>query len=101
MQRLIEQLSGDGEVFEENALVGRVHYHLDVYQHFSDAGEPVPSHFEVEGRMTAHDALDIAGLHRLGLELTLRFPDGRALDFRIVHEDGTIHSTGRRLYVPA
>jgi hypothetical protein len=100
MQRLIEQPVGDGDVFEANGPVGRVHYHLDVYQHFSDAGEPVPAHFEVEGRVTAHHALDIAGLHRLGLELTLRLADGRALDFRIVHEDGTIHSTARGLYMP-
>jgi hypothetical protein len=28
----------------------------------------------------------------------LRLADGRALDFRFVHEDGTIHSTARGLY---
>lgn len=100
MQRLIEQPVGDGEVFEEKGRVGRVHYHLAVYQHFSEAGEPVPAHFEVEGRVSAHDALDLARLHHLGLELTLRLADGRALDFRIVHEDGTIHSTARGLYMP-
>jgi len=99
MQRLIEQPVGEGEVFEENGRVGRVHYHLAVYQHFSEAGEPVPANFEVEGRITAQDDLDVAGLHRLGLELTLRLTDGRALDFRIVHEDGTIHSTARGLYI--
>jgi hypothetical protein len=100
MQRLIEQWVGDGELFAENGRVGRAHYHLAVYQHFSDEGEPVPANLEVEGRVTAHDDLDIAGLHRLGLELTLRLADGRALDFRIVHEDGTIHSTARGLYTP-
>jgi hypothetical protein len=36
----------------------------------------------------------------LGLELTLRLADGRALDFRLVHEDGTLHSTARGLYAP-
>lgn len=100
MQRLIEQPVGDGDVFEENGPVGRVHYHLAVYQHFSEAGEPVPANFEVEGRITAHADLDVSGLHQLGRELTLRLTDGRALDFRIVHEDGTIHSTARGLYTP-
>jgi hypothetical protein len=30
--------------------------------------------------------------------LTLHLADGRALDFRILHEDGTIRSTARGLY---
>jgi hypothetical protein len=102
MQRLIEQPVGDGEVFGESGPVGRFHYYLAVYQHFSDKdGEPVPAHVEVEGRVTAVDASDdptlVAGLHRLGLELTLRLADGRTLDFRIVGAQGTIHSTGRGL----
>lgn len=102
MQRLIEQPVGDGEVFGESRRVGRFHYHLAVYQHFSDNdGETVPAHVEVEGRITAVDESDdpavVDGLHRLGLELMLRLADGRALDFRIVDAQGTIHSTGRGL----
>jgi hypothetical protein len=100
MQRLVEQPVGEGDVFEENGAVGRVHYHLAVYQHFSEEGDPVPANVEVEGRITGRDDLDIAGLQRLGLELTLRLTDGRALDFRVVGEDGTIHSTARGLYAP-
>jgi hypothetical protein len=34
------------------------------------------------------------------MELTLLLVDGRALDFRVSHEDGTIHSTARGLYTP-
>ena len=83
MQRLIEQPMGDGDVFEEGGRLGRVHYHLAVYQHFSDDGEPVPANLEVEGRITGSNELDIAGLHRLGLEFTLRFADGRALDLTV------------------
>jgi hypothetical protein len=98
MQRLIEQPVGDGDLFEESGRLGRVHYHLAVYRHFSEAGEPVPEHLEVEGRITGSDELDIPALYRLGLEFTLRLADGRALDFRISHEDGTIHSTARGLY---
>jgi hypothetical protein len=99
-QRLVEQPVGDGDLFEEGGRLGRVHYHLAVYQHFSEEGEPVPANLEVEGRISGSDALDIPGLHRLGLELTLRLADGRALDFRLLHEDGTLHSTARGLYVP-
>ena len=98
MQRLIEQPMGDGDLFVENGRVGRVHYHLAVYQHFSDEGEPVPANLEVEGRISATDDLDVAGLHRLGLELTLQLADGRALDFRVLDDDGAIRSTARGLY---
>jgi hypothetical protein len=100
MQRLVEQPMGDGELFQEGGRLGRVHYHLGVYQHFSGDDRPVPANLEVEGRITGDDALDIAGLSRLGLELTLRLADGRALDFHILREDGTIHSTARGLYTP-
>jgi putative phosphoribosyl transferase len=99
MQRLIEQPAAQGDVLEQGAYLGRVHYHLAVYQHFADEeGEPVPPNLEVEGHVTGLDDLDVAGLCAKGAELTLRLADGRALDFRVVHEDGTIHSTARGLY---
>jgi hypothetical protein len=98
MQRLIEQPVGEGDLLEEGGRIGRVHYHLDVYQHFSDDGEPVPANLEVEGRISTHGDLDLAALHRLGLEFTLRLADGRALDFRFIHDDGTVRSTARGLH---
>jgi hypothetical protein len=99
MQRLVEQPAAEGLVHGDTGLLGRVQYHLAVYQHFSDKeGEPVPLHVEVEGRITPVDALDLIALRQQGLELTLRLADGRRLDFRITHWDGTIHSTGRGLY---
>jgi hypothetical protein len=55
VQRLIEQPSDDGDLLEEDAHVGRVHYHLGVYQHFSEqAGEAVPSHVEVNEEGAIH-----------------------------------------------
>jgi hypothetical protein len=100
MQRLVEQPVGDGDLFDEGGRVGRVHYHLAVYQHFADDGEPVPAHLEVEGRITGSEEVDIPGLHGLGVELTLRLADGRALDFRVADEAGAIRSTARGLYSP-
>jgi hypothetical protein len=102
MQRLIEQPSGDGRLFEEAAPVGRVHYHLAVYQHFADHGDdPVPAHIEVEGRLTALDDFDVGRLHGLNFEWTLQLADGRALDIDFVDASGAIHSTGRGLHVNA
>jgi hypothetical protein len=99
MQRLVEQPSDNGEMFEGSACLGRVHYHLSVYQHFSDAlDESVPANLEVEGRIAPLDKVDLIALHRRGSELTLRLADGRALDFSMTDEVGRIHSTGRGLH---
>jgi hypothetical protein len=72
-----------------------------VYQHFSEAepeGEFVPAHFEVEGRITPVDPVDLSTLYQRAAELTLRLADGRLLDFSVADERGTIRSTGRGLY---
>ena len=100
MQRLVEQPVDDGEVLEAGSQVGRVHYHLSVYQQFSEGADQIAlPHFEVEGRLTV-DHLDVAQLHARAAELTLRLSDGRLLDFLIAHQDGRIRSTGRGLYTP-
>jgi len=99
MQRLVEQPTDEGDVFEGDVRVGRVHYHLSVYQHFSDAeDETVPASLEVEGRVVPLDSLDLIERHRRGSELTLHLADGRALDFSMTDEEGRIRSTGRGLY---
>jgi hypothetical protein len=101
MQRLVEQPADEGDVYGGAARIGRVHYHLSVYQHFSEAepeGEFVPAHFEVEGRITPVDPVDLSTLYQRAAELTLRLADGRLLDFSIADERGTIRSTGRGLY---
>ena len=98
MQRLVEQPADHGDVLEGPVPIGRVHYHLSVYQHFSEADEPVPADLVVEGRITFIEDRDLTEFHRRGSELTLRLADGRALDFS-VRTDGSIRSTGRGLYV--
>jgi len=99
MQRLVEQPTDEGDVFEGQVHVGRVHYHLAVYQHFSEVEEEtVPANLEVEGRVVAVDDLDVTDRLRRGSEFTLRLADGRSLDFLIANDEGRIRSTGRGLY---
>lgn len=103
MQRLIEQLTGEGEVLDgpvgAAAALGRVHYHLSVYQHFSDAeGETVPASFTVEGRITPVDAIDLQALRHRRPEFTLRLTDGRLLRCAITSDDGRLRSTERGLF---
>jgi len=100
MQRLIEQLADEGEVFLRGQKpLGRVRYHLSVYQHFAEGSdESIPASLNVEGHVTPVDDLVLTDFHRQREELTLRLPDGRAVDFWITHADGTIRSTGRGLH---
>jgi hypothetical protein len=99
MQRLIEQPTGDGDILQGRARLGSVHYHLSVYQHFSQFDDvPVPASLDVEGRITGSDALDLMAVHPRHTELTLRLSDGRLLDFSMADGMGTIRSTGRGLY---
>ena len=99
MQRLIEQPTDEGEVLEEGWPLGRVHYHLSVYQHFSELeGEAVPVAIEVEGLIVPRDEIDVADLCQRHADLTLRLADGRCLDFSIADATGAVRSTGRGLF---
>ena len=99
MQRLIEQPADEGQVLQGGLLLGRVHYHLSVYRHFSDLeGEPVPAGIEVEGVIMPREGIDLTDLQRGQPDLTLQLADGRLLDFSIVAADGAIRSTGRGLF---
>jgi len=103
MLRLIDQLAGDGEMFDGVTDVavslGRVHYHLSVYQHFSDMeGETIPASFTVEGRVTPVDTIDLQSLRRRLPEVTLRLTDGRLLRCAITSDDGRLRSTERGMF---
>lgn len=99
MQRLVEQQADEGDVLEGGTRLGRVRYHLSVYQHFAETGENrMVGSLEVEGHIVPIDDLGFAERSRRRAELTLRLADGRMLDFLMVNEQGTIRSTGRGLY---
>jgi hypothetical protein len=60
MQRLVEQPTEDGDVFEGPVCIGRVHYHLSVCQHFAEDGKSVPAQLNVEGRLMPFVRLDLS-----------------------------------------
>lgn len=102
MQRLIEQPVDEGELREGRVRLGRVHYHLSVYQQFSTAeGETVPAHLEVEGQISPLEPLNLSELHRRKAELALHLADGRVLDCSVADNAGAVRSTGRGLYTPS
>ena len=86
-------------MFAGSARLGRVHYHLQVYQHFSAIeSDSVPASLEVEGRVTVLEAADRRALLDRHKEMTLQLGDGRLLEFSMVDANGTIRSTGRSLF---
>jgi len=103
VQRLIEQPADEGDVFNGNVRLGRVLYHLSVYQQFAEAegdDEPTPTSLVVEGRITPIDRLDLPAFFRRRTELRLRLADGRLLDCLMANETGIVRSTGRGLHRP-
>ena len=59
----------------------------------------MPAHFEVEGRITPVDPVDLSDACTAGRRAHAATPaDGRLLDFSIADERGMIRSTGRGLY---
>jgi hypothetical protein len=101
MQRLIEQTADEGDVLAGGKPVGRVHYHLSVYQYFTEAAEnEMVGSVEVEGYLSAVEGVDLSLEHQHRTELTLCLPDGRRLDFLMMNAEGTIRSTGRGLHNP-
>jgi hypothetical protein len=100
MERLIEQLADEGNIVVEGGKpLGRVRYHLAIYQQFSGIGnERAPLSLKVEGHITPIQNIDLKEFQLHRSELTLRLADGRAVDFLITNADGTIRSTGRGLH---
>ena len=100
MQRIVEQPSDTGTVFEGSRALGRVHYHLSVFRQFSDNdNETVAPYLHVEGHITPLDRADLAALRQRHSELTLHLADGRVLNFALTDDRGRIRSTGRGLSI--
>src|SRR3990167_7325198 len=95
MMRLIDQLTGAGDLYESGRLRGRVHYRLNVYQQADDRrDEAVVGVQHIEGRITPAGTLDLRDLKSRGAELLLKMSDGRALHFQLRDDDGKIRLKG-------
>ena len=101
MRRLIEQPTNEGQLLHGRIPLGRVTYHLSIYQTFSDRSDAgVHTGLVVEGRLRSVDLIDLAMWHQRRAELTLVLADGRVLQCVLSSTDGALHSTGLGLYVP-
>ncbi len=91
--RVIERLSGSGQVREGETPLCQAQYHLTVYQQMIDVGTgEIPSLKDIRGSISAapEDIGRMFGVPKLSLHLQ----DGRWIDFFLKDTGGTITCTG-------
>jgi hypothetical protein len=91
--KLIDEHSGTGELSRKTEVLGPVRYTIAQYQGFTDgSGMPVPGVFRVEGSLDFGESRVPADL--VGVHLTLRLENGRALRIMLTGTDGRILNEG-------
>jgi hypothetical protein len=92
MMKLVEELSGRGELRSKAESLGQVDYQITRYQGVVESGLPVPGLHRIEGALTFENPAASAAL--VGLPLTLRLEDGRALGITLADADGRVLAEG-------
>jgi hypothetical protein len=89
--KLVEQLTGEGDLFQDGTLLRRVRYSIARYQGMLvGSGMPIPGVHRIEGS-TDYDVTDVT---IIGRPLTLRLEDGRTMAVTIAARDGRLLSEG-------
>ena len=101
--RVLEQLSGVGELFEDGNRLGLARYAITVYQQTHTVGFGAGRH-EVDGLQRISGVIDPeAPLSTVGLmlrdtKLSLHLEDGRWWDFAFTSNSGRAVNTGEGIY---
>jgi hypothetical protein len=89
--KLVEELSGTGDLEDQGTVLRRVHYSVARYQGMLvGSGMPIPGLHRIEGS-TDFEVTDVS---LIGKPLTLRLEDGRALGVVLAARDGRLLSEG-------
>jgi hypothetical protein len=89
--KLIEQLTGTGQLLQDETLLQQVRYSIARYQGFLvGSGMPIPGLHRIEGS-TDYEVSDAS---IIGRALTLRLEDGRAIRVTVAARDGRLLSEG-------
>jgi hypothetical protein len=89
--KLVEQLTGTGQLVHEETVLRDVRYTIARYQGmFEGNGMPIPGLHRIEGS-TDFEVTDVS---LIGRPLTLRLEDGRALRVMLAARDGRLFSEG-------
>ena len=91
MWKLLDTLTGIGDVFQGPERLGSMSYTLEIHQ------DEVRQ--RIQGKAKALDGVDVQSLARDGAPLTAYLADGRCLDF-FFEADGSIKARQKGLYHP-
>jgi len=90
--KLVEELSGSGELIRDKQMLGPVRYQIRRYQGLASSGLPIPGLFRVEGNIYAETSESFEGW--IDIPLTLRLQDGRAIAVVLADQQGRVLSEG-------
>lgn len=90
--KLLEELSGSGELTRDRETVKPVHYEIRRYQGMSASGLPIPGLFRIEGMIHTETLETLEGW--IEVPLTLRLQDGRAIAVVLTDKQGRVLSEG-------
>jgi hypothetical protein len=93
MMKLVEDVSGVGDLSAKGELIRQVRYRISRYQGMHDvSGLPVPGVHRIEGSVAADGSFDFAPF--VGASLVLRLEDGRALGIMLADGAGRVLAEG-------
>jgi hypothetical protein len=93
MMKLVEEITGRGELILNGATLRTVHYSIARHQAFVEhSGLPIPGLHRIEGSIDFDPAHDPA--YWIGLPLALKIEDGRVFGIHLIGDDGLILSEG-------
>ena len=90
--KLVEEVSGSGELSRDSQKLGPVRYQIRRYQGMAPSGLPIPGLFRIEGTVTRENETNLDGW--IDIPLTLRLQDGRAIAVILADLDGRVLSEG-------
>lgn len=91
MMKLVEEYAGVGDLSGNDELIPQVRYRIARYQGFIEhSGLPVPGVHRIEG--SVETSADLQAV--IGLPLTLRLEDGRAIAITIADTNGRVLAEG-------
>lgn len=93
VMKLVEECAGVGDLSRDGQTIRGVHYQIARYQGIqSGNGLPIPGLHRIEGRIDVDSPGEMTSL--VGVPLTLRLEDGRALGITLADAEGRVLAEG-------
>ena len=90
--KLVEELSGIGQLIHREETLRTVRYSINRYQGMAPSGLPIPGLFRIEGTVHVESPTEFEDY--VDIPLVLRLADGRALRITLADRNGRVLSEG-------